>query len=492
MNQNRSYSYFPQLPSEGKAAMRVSTHTVAIAAAMICCCWAQANAQSAPAPKASPTADPPPPIKVETGFTYNGTLRGYYFTRTNEEQNSSNLDRAAFNPAVRLHGEYHFHNSPFIVGATYFGADPMGANGTNPGFKSNVDNTVPGFSLSTLGEAYLQYKTTRVEAKAGDQLLQTPWAPPSDTRVKPALYRGLETQWNLSERWSVGAARVIDFESRTSSNFFPVTLITSSQPGNPTYPLHDTSGFLMFDAGYKLNSRFAASAYDYEFYNIASLRWIEGKYSLAPSSDLKPYIATHYLNERQAGAAYVGTINNNTFGAQLGATLAPNVDAAFGIDTSPWRTATISAKSCSKVTAYWLPSGGTSNCVVNGSTATVYYGGIASPYTDSYTSDPLFTTSISQGMVERHSAGSAFRGTITLQPGERRFKLLIGCALYNYGNALGANITKELDLDGTIYFNPVTGGPYHGLSLRHRYADRTQPTIPLDFKYNRTMLQYDF
>jgi hypothetical protein len=38
----------------------------------------------------------------------------------------------------------------------------------------------------------------------------------------------------------------------------------------------------------------------------------------------------------------------------------------------------------------------------------------------------------------------------------------------------------------------VGTGPYHGLSLRHRYADRRQPTLPFDFKYNRTQLQYDF
>jgi hypothetical protein len=222
------------------------------------------------------------------------------------------------------------------------------------------------------------------------------------------------------------------------------------------------------------------------------MRYVEGKYNFWHDSDLKPYVAVHFLNETQAGAKYVGIINNDTFGAQLGVTLVPNVDAAFGIDTAPWHSATVAATSCSKVTAYWVPASGTPDCVIKGKTATIYYGGIASPYTDSYTSDPLFTTSISQGMVERHSAGTGFRGTVTLQPGIHRFKLLIGGAIYNYGNPLGANITKELDLDGTIYFNPVTSGPYHGLALRHRYADRTQPTIPLDFKYNRTMLEYDF
>lgn len=464
-------------------------HALAATVAWMCC-PAQSQAQTAPKP--SPTPDPSPQIKTASDFTYGGTLRSFYFTRTNGVQNSSNPNRAAFNLGIRLHGEYHFHGTPFTVGATYFGADPMGSNGTSAGFKDNVDNTVPGFGLSTLGEGYLQYKTTRVAAKIGDMVLQTPWAPTSDARVKPVAFRGLDAQYKLSERWTLGADRMIDFESRTSSNFFPVTLITSAQPGNPVYPVHDSSGFLMLSIGYKLASQFSAAAYDYEFYNIASMRYAEAKYFFARSSDFKPYVGVQYLNESQAGAAYVGMINNNTIGAQLGATLAPNVDATIGFDQSPWHSATVTAKSCSSITAYWLPAGGTANCVSNGSTATVYYGGIASPYTDSYTSDPLYTTSISQGMVERHSAGTAFRGAITLQPGEGRFKLIIARALYNYGNALGGNSTQEFDLDGTVYFNPITSGVYHGLSLRHRHADRTQPTLPFEFKYNRTQLEYDF
>ena len=37
----------------------------------------------------------------------------------------------------------------------------------------------------------------------------------------------------------------------------------------------------------------------------------------------------------------------------------------------------------------------------------IEYGGWASPYTDNYDSDPLFTTSVTQGMADRRAAGSS-------------------------------------------------------------------------------------
>ena len=44
----------------------------------------------------------------------------------------------------------------------------------------------------------------------------------------------------------------------------------------------------------------------------------------------------------------------------------------------------------------------------------------------------------------------------------------------------------------TYNFNAVRAGTYRGLSLRERFADRTQPTLPYNFKYVRHQLQYSF
>ncbi len=80
--------------------------------------------------QASPT--PKPPAPTPNPFTYGGTIRAFYFTRSNLVQNAGNPNRTAFNLGGKLHGEYHFGTTPFTAGATYFGADPLGANGANP------------------------------------------------------------------------------------------------------------------------------------------------------------------------------------------------------------------------------------------------------------------------------------------------------------------------------------------------------------------------
>ncbi len=154
---------------------------------------------------------------------------------------------------------------------------------------------------------------------------------------------------------------------------------------------------------------------------------------------------------------------------------------------------------------YFLVGGGTNAHVaagVNGAAVNavkvgtdrykVVYGGIASPYSDSYASDPLYTTSISQGMVDRRSAASAFKGALTNTSSNKRVVAFASEAAYNYKTAFARNRSYEFDADITLNFNPVHTGSYKGFALRERFADRTQPTLPYNFKYVRHQLQYSF
>jgi hypothetical protein len=448
------------------------------------CARAAAADSRAPGPSPSPAG---------SNVVFSGQVRAYYFTRTNQIQDSSNPNRAATNFGVRLHAEYPIAGTALFLGATYFGVDPFGANGPDPAKNPKIDNTLPGFGMGTLGEAYVAYKSPQFAAKIGNQQIAMPWSPPSDTRIKPALYQGLEGQWNPNEHWTIFFDRIIRFESRTSSQFSGTTLITSAQPGNPVYPFHTTAGFLQVGLGYKANAQLSAAAYFYHFSDIANLIWIESRFFPWRASPLHPYLAAQFARERQTGAADAGIIDSQTFGAQIGANFGPNLSAAFGFDIAPWRTATAAGADCSGAALlYFLPSGGTPGCKISGGSAIVAYGGLASPYTDSYTGDPIFTTSFIQSSVDRHSAGETYRLAVTVQPNDRRFRIILGGTLGNYGNVLGPNLTRSFDADATYYFSKVSSNSYRGWSLRHRYGDRVQPTVPFDFKYNRTQLEYDF
>ncbi len=75
---------------------------------------------------------------------------------------------------------------------------------------------------------------------------------------------------------------------------------------------------------------------------------------------------------------------------------------------------------------YFLPTDGTPNCILDAKAAapTVYYRGWASPYTDSYATDQLFTTSISQGVVDRRNAGTSGKIAATWHADDHQLRFI--------------------------------------------------------------------
>lgn len=480
-------------------------------------------AQATPAPSA--TAKP-------SAFTYSGYLRAYYFTRTNFPQHSKTPNQASFNPAVSLHGAYDFGGG-FSVGGTYLYADPFDNCGdpashlhlpcgkhpvTNPP-QNNPDDTLPGYRMSTLYEAYLQYKDPALFVRLGDQVVNSPWANASDSRLKPVAFRGGDFTYKLDKNWSIEGMYMNRWEDRVQSDFTDTTILTQngSYPdaggvGNTGIPAGHwitTNGFYYGRAGYA-DGPLSANLHYYGFENIANAVWADAKFGWKAYG--KPFIALQGGSETNTGSSLAGKINSQIFGVQAGYSPWNNVDLSVGADFVPVKSDSITlplSASCGAndeikgTLMYFLPAGGTPNCKtstpgVPGAAATVYYGGWASPYTDSYATDPLFDTSISQGMVDRRSPGSGVKLAGTFYTDAKQIRLIVSHAWYTYGNStVGLSPTQETDVDGTYFFSKVGKGAYHGFSLRHRFADRTQTfTGPYgglpEFIYNRTQLEYDF
>ena len=515
-------------------------------------------AQSEPAP--TPTASP---------FQWSGTVRSYYFTRQNASNNpgaqfnftpgakysSTGVNQASWDSSISLHGEYLFPDmGGLFIGGSYLYSNPLDgpcsfasshAKGkpcvSQSPPNTNPDDTLPGFALSTFYEAYLGFRGSGWYAKAGDQLFTSPWAGPADTRLKPEAFQGADVAYTGIKNWTFEAADMIQFENRTSSTFQSNTLLTSYPAGNSGLPANiyvpggnfiQTNGFIYGKVGYA--DAPAGVSVDGYFYGVSALMniwWFDGKYTFQDSK-IRPFIALQGGTESNAGASYLGKIDSQVFGAQIGANVTKNVLLSFGFDTLPWHSDTIvlpHGVSCSSSTnqitakgatlAYFLPlvSNGTGVCTNNtNGTTNVYYGGWASPYTDNYTADPFFTTNGSQGMVERRSPGTSERVVATFTSNNNRIVFLAAYGWLNYGNAAAPNAnTNEYDLDGIYRFSHYKGtGPYKGLMLRDRYfvrwiqntycgaSETTCPAgassgaqylggLPL-FKYNRAQLEYDF
>jgi hypothetical protein len=482
-----------------------------------------ANAQVRPTPKPSPTPD---------ALTVRGYVRGYDFTRQNASTGvggAGQVNQQSSSAGISLHADYRPADSPFTVGGAYLYSNPMGncsnaiSHLTPPCGKVtapslNPDDTLPGFSLSTIYEAYLQYKDAHLYGKLGDQLINTPWANASDSRLKPAAFQGVDLVYALSKRWSVQAMDMVRFEGRTSSAFDNKTLLTSFVAGSPGLPGNiyfaggngaSNAGFTYGRLGYG-DGRLASNLHFYHFADIANLTWFDAKYTVV-AQKTKPFLAVQAGREGDTGSALLGKIDSSIFGVQIGAAVTRNVNVSLGYNQIPSRTQTIAlpaGDTCSAKEQFGVKKGtslpyflasNAPQCINNGNgTATVQYGGIATPYTDSYATDPLFTTSLTQGMADRRAPGSGAKLAANWTSNNKRFIFAVSRASYDYGNVFAPQQTNETDADAMYYASRVIPGkPYRGLLVRYRYGERTFTNtqlyggVPL-FRYNRAQLEYDF
>jgi hypothetical protein len=551
----------------------------AVAIVLASTSFALAETKATPAAKKTVVAQAETaPTPTPNPLTVRGYFRSYYFTRQNAtnnpgtqfnfspgaKYNANGVNQASLNNAVMLHADYQLPFAGWYVGGSYFLAEPF-AGPCNPAAahakgkpcvsqtppNTNPDDTLPGFGLNTFPETYVGFKDQHWNGIAGDFLFNTPWAPTSDSRVKPAAYQGTQIGYGLSKDLTLDVGEIWAWQNRTSNTFSNNTLLTSYPAGSPGLASNifvgnckgapctgiSTSGLSYGHLGFApKDSNYSVNGYFYGFHDIVTTFWGDAKYTWN-QSELKPYVALQGGWENNAGQSVIGKINSQLVGVQLGVNATKNLSIQGGFDYVPWQTDTVSTAylasinwTCSNsnfqlkpntttgivahTLPYFLPVNA-GQCFQNANgTTSVYYGGWASPYTDSYATDPIFTTSISQGIADRRAPGTSWKVSATFTSTNKRFVFFASDAWYNYGNALVAQNTNEWDLDGQYRLNPVGKGLYKGLLLRYRYAQRSQNNtfcgdqgttcppgspsgsafeggLPL-FKYNRAQLEYDF
>jgi hypothetical protein len=469
------------------------------------------NNQSHPAPTATPQ---PGQLMVD------GRLRGYQFNRINTPLEGQ-FNKKSYEFDFAPHLDYRFGDTPLSVGYTYSGATGFGLNGPNPGSpaaQNHVDNTLPGFPLNQeASELYLQYKDPTANIIIGNQVLNYPWTPNSDSRITPVSYQAIDATFNINSKISVSATRIARWEMRNASTFTPYTLLTAqyaagsplseygySPSGHPgTYNPAETPGVLRIGGSYHPSGRYVLTAEDYEFYDIVNLAYVESRYAIDPYSPANPYIAGQFVGEKNTGAesaanpAYnpksqIGVVDNETIGFQLGTNIAKGLQLVASTDLSPWNYAYSTNPS-----GFFLGSGVGTDVAVgkNAAGKTIYkvaYGGIASPYTDGLGTDPLYTTMITQGMADRRAAGEGYKAAFIYTTPGKQFRLIADEAWFNYSNEISRALVSEFNVDGTYYFNKVRPGPYKGFFVRVRIAPRQQPNLPYNFEYQRFITEYDF
>lgn len=374
---------------------------------------------------------------------YGTNVRAYYFTRG--FRNGTN--QAAFSLGGNFHADGDF--APALgAGLTWGIGEPLGLNDPNAKF---IDAGLPGTPISVLEELYAAYNTDFASLRIGRQIVRTPWANPSDSRMIPNAFQGIGFNAKGSHGWSFAANRMVRFKQRVSSQFVNNDLL-SPKP---------TAGMLNLGVLYA-DPKQALQAWHYHFYGTASLEYIEATQRFGITNKYRPFLSGQYIAENGTTSRLPANVNAHGYGVSSGVTTAQG-DLTLSYND-------ISAK-----------SGAFNN------------GGVASPYT--YTdNDPLFTTLTGTGLADK-GAGHAYKLAATIWTYHNRVKVFAGRGEYYIYRAGKVPATHALDtnLDVTYFIgNGKRGEAFRGLLLRDRWIDVETQTKPFTFINNRAQIEYDF
>lgn len=383
--------------------------------------------------------------------TLKGQVRVYEFDRFNNGNLDNPSVRGAFAASAKLYLQtkswYGISTALGLYSATNFGLSPEPA-------RRDGSLMGDGESFATPAEAFVQYRQGIFEARLGNQLLNTPWVWGSDSRVIPAAFQGVTVSLTPVENLKIHAAYIEQWKNRTTSEFSKTNL----------YGV-DPSSFSYGGAEYSTNidkGDVKLQGWLYRFTDIANLIYVQANYRFHTGGTMEPLVALQFAHESDTGSALLGNVDARVWGAEMGVAVGPG-------------TYTLAYNS--------IPS--SDNAFQDGN--------IVTPYTHSYATDPLFTTSMTQGLADQITAGHAYKLKGMYWLGDNRDWRFIASyahySQYRFTKPFQTGNPSEVNLDATYFFR---SGPFKGLSIRNRLGVFSYSGQQATFVYNRLQFQYDF
>ncbi len=393
----------------------------------------------------------------------NGDLRSYYFTR--DYTNPDVTNQASYS----LGGNMRILTPPvydFQIEAAYYTAQSMGLNSDN---FTQLDPTLPGNDIGVLGQAYLQYHRGSFLIRAGDQLINTPWLAAGDSRMIPATYRGIYSEWTPNSNWMITGMRILSFKSRVEDEFSRTNLYNPQNFGTPIKALDDRTDNGAWALGINYHTQdWMTSVWGYQFLDFAKLLYGDTQYVFHVDWHLHPLLGSQVFGETGDGNNILEEVSSGKASS-----------AGYGLLTGFTYHLDGFSYDSFRLTLGFNQIFSNKDAFKNGD--------IVSPYTTGYADDPLFTTSMIAGLVEK-SSGEALKVQGTYFALDK--DLSISSSFARYFTQPEVPNTNETDLDIIYAFNHTHY--LHGFSIRDRFGVLTGDPTKGTFYYNRVMLQYSF
>jgi hypothetical protein len=339
--------------------------------------------------------------------------------------------------------------------ADFYTAQSLGLNNRRPAL---IDKTL-GQSINVLGQAYVQYSYADFLAKIGRQLIDTPWINPSDSRMIPNSYEGVYLRYSPFKDVTLEGLKITKFKNRLANNFSDINLYNPDAMGDPIKKVVDVrnDGAYGLGAEYK-NDTLATQLWYYQFSDFAKMGYLDSEVDFSPLGTMTPFIGVQALRETADGKndiqRFTGTGVNST---------------AYGLMTGL-------KNDFFKLTLAY-------NQILDNNSA--YRGGdIISPYTAGYATDPLYTTSMIAGLVEK-GQGQAFKTSASVLLLDKKLVLTGSYAKYFVTRSTD---TQEVNADAKYNL----AGKLKGFSIRDRVGVLYGDVRYKRFIYNRIMLEYKF
>ena len=404
-----------------------------------------------------------------------GQLRAYNYDRFYATTDKANA--RAFSGAILLNVQSGTVANGFSVGVSAVSANALG---TKPDTPADVDVSLmgPGNSVTALSQAFLQFENGRLLVRAGDQYLDTPWMGSNDSRVLPSSYEAILAQVTPSQGWTIVGIRSLQWKSRTSDGFhadnlyYPSTYDGDSMYGNnASLPLTARRPNGTWTIGTTYASEYVkAESWYYDFLGFGRMAYVDGTYKYKLGSDFAPFVSAQYADE-------VGGPDNILVETQT---------ELLGVAGDRVRSRIIGADVGASVFNGQIDLAYNQSAQQQGA---VGLGSFVTPYTITYATDPLYTTSMLRGLVEQ-GPGHAWKAKAEYAFLDDTLRFVM--AYTKYSTTLRGD-------SHDVYFDVVYDfkGALHGLSLRNRFEHSEGGINDLNpgnkpFSYNRVMLSYKF
>ena len=402
--------------------------------------------------------------------TFHGNLRAYFFQRAYSRE--SILDQNAFS----LGGFAGLVTAPLYgwqAGLTLGAANSLGLNPESP---ERVDATLPAGTVYTLTEGYLQWQHHYFLIRGPDQIIDAPWIMASDSRMKPSAYRGVYGEAYpfadfepLKDLIFIGLG-IFDFNGRAEGTFTPTNLYIPGHAGGSGLSAlagQEAPGASAFALKYgQKGDNLNAQVWWHHFINFSQLWWLDANYVFKNSSGYHPILGLQFANQTGDGDNTIALAGRGAAGNSQAYGFLAGLDTPYARFTAAYNGITREA-------------GAFAN------------GDLLSPYSTGYSTDPLYTTQMIGGMIEKQSTGSAFKVAATAFLLDQQIKGILSYARYFITPTSTYKAEpNETNLDITYSFAKDSG--LDGLSIRNRFGVMTGNINYGHFYYERFQIQYQF